>query len=784
MYIPNAVASMIPGSKQMNSAMKRRDDLRGVSSGAPGAGTDLFITQRGGTGALADWTGSSEAHRRIQVEYASWFAVHVMSSMTLAGLDRSYGSLNEETDRVLRASAMGPQPSANVVVDFALMRKLREVSTSSLQLEVDNPARRVAGISAEVLRATTDVLRSFLLSKKSTATPAFEAILGVTDPDDRLRKLGRRVNESDRIVTASLQTFLALTLCDPYAYGMSPSRAIHAFLASTLARAKIRNENSVDESVWPLTELDHQIMLAPEITNVGDEDFDESTMKSALAAIQRMHAFKAYMKCAMRHRATAAHRTNPKFHAMYTILKATYIVHVSVSWLQQVLMAQMALEETQQAPRDERAKPHAFFTAEATHLLENQLHELETIRAKLKPGGRRALSTADKAGAYVALVRCAWAIRTQSRTVALSDGAAFDVVVQAKAKPTVKTVNGPDAIASAYADYNAVTPQSTDDEKARALGGVLAFAQEVAGSKVAMQYAATLQLPTERIRQSSGSVSMQHATEVVEDSSDAATELDRLAEVLQAYVRLLFVLSYAGEQTDPPDGAPCPTEGGCAEQRMYKLASPLLILSRTYAFLHRLFAATGAHATAKVPEIVTMIREAGWGGKDRVSNMRYTESFAKQFEAFTMTMGHGILYCHNTMDDSTRGLLFGTAMQKLRDSNLTLMAMVQRRVLETTPDCHPFRHGNLTQLTLQASVVAQMLPSDRILPLDWTTAQKLKMDHDAALRALMGSSTFTRLQEEDAATVGLLKMLTKSTAPQFSTVLKHMKSLSFSGRRT
>ena len=779
MYIPNAVASMISGGKQMNSAMKRRDDLRGVSSGAPGAGTDLFITQRGGTGALADWTGSSEAHRRTQVEYASWFAVHVMSSMTLAGLDRSYGSLHEETDRVLRASSMGPQPSANVVVDFALMRKLREVSTSSLQLEVDNPARRVAGISAEVLHATTDVLRSFLLSKKSTATPAFEAILGVTDPDDRLRKLGRRVNESDRIVTASLQTFLALTLCDPYAYGMSPSRAIHAFLASTLARAKIRNENSVDESVWPLTELDHQIMLAPEITNVGDEEFDESTMKSALAAIQRMHAFKAYMKCAMRHRATAAHRTNPKFHAMYTILKATYIVHVSVSWLQRVLMAQMELEEKQDAPGAEGPKPHAFLTAEATHVLENQLDELGKIRAKFQRG---SLSTADKAGAYIALVRCAWAIRTQSRTVALSDGAAFDFVVKPTTKHISATRYGPDDIAKAYTEYNEVTPQSADDEKASALRSVRSFADAVGQSNVGMQYAATLQLPSERIRQSSGSISMSHATEVVEDSNE--NELEQLAKVLEAYVRLLFVLSYSGEQTEQRDGRPCPAEGGCAEQRMYKLASPLLILSRTYAFLHRLFAATGAHATAKVPEIVTMIREAGWGGKDRVSNMRYTESFAKQFDAFTMTMGHGILYCHNTMDDTTRGLLFGTAMQKLRDSNLTLMAMVQRRVLETTPDCHPFRHGNLTQLTLQASVVAQMLPSDRILPLDWTTAQKLKMDHDAALRALMGSSTFTRLQEEDGATVGLLKMLTKSTAPQFSSVLKHMKSVAFSGRRT
>ena len=218
---------------------------------------------------------------------------------------------------------------------------------------------------------------------------------------------------------------------------------------------------------------------------------------------------------------------------------------------------------------------------------------------------------------------------------------------------------------------------------------------------------------------------------------------------------------------------------------MYKLATPLMILGRTYAFLHKLFAATGTGAPKKIPVIVTMIREAGWATADKVTNMRYTTGFAKQFEAFTMAMGYGLLYCHESSADSTRGLQFGMQMQKLRDANLTLMAMLQRRVLDTTTECHPFRHGALTQLTLPASVVARMLPSDRVLPLDWSTTHKLHLDRDSTLRALIGNATFTRLREEDTATLGLLRLLGKQQEEPTGVAarLAHMKALAFSGRR-
>ena len=138
--------------------------------------------------------------------------------------------------------------------------------------------------------------------------------------------------------------------------------------------------------------------------------------------------------------------------------------------------------------------------------------------------------------------------------------------------------------------------------------------------------------------------------------------------------------------------------------------------------------------------------------------------------------------------DATRGLQFGTALQKLRDANLTLMAMLQRRVLDTTTACHPFRHGALTQLTLPAAAVARMLPSDRVLPLDWATAQKLHLDRDSTLRALIGGSTFARLREEDTATLGLLRLLAKDQEDPTgegtaAARLRHMKALAFSGKR-
>ena len=196
----------------------------------------------------ADWSSTDSELRQMQVQYAAWFAVHMMSSMSLAGLDRTYGTIGEEVDRILRASEESP-PSTNIVIDFALMRKIREASTSALQLEVDSAAPRISTICPEVLGATTEVLRAFLTSKKVPATPAFEVVLGVTDPDDRLRALGRRIGESDRIVTASLATYLALTLCDPYAYGVSGTRAVFTFVAFLILRCRLRKDKRGKDAV-------------------------------------------------------------------------------------------------------------------------------------------------------------------------------------------------------------------------------------------------------------------------------------------------------------------------------------------------------------------------------------------------------------------------------------------------------------------------------------------------------------------------------------------------------
>ena len=752
----NRIAGMMP----MLPALKRSSDLTGRDPTGRSGGRDFFVTQRGGTGALADWTGSSEQLRRIQVDHTAWFAVHVMSAMGLAGLDRSYGTISEEVDRILRASEDSP-PSPNIVIDFALMRKIREASTSALQLEVDSASPRVAAVGLEVLGATTEVLRSFLTSKKFPATPAFEVILGVTDPDDMLRALGKRIGETDRIVTASLATYLALTLCDPYAYGMSATRSVHSFLASTIQRAKLRSEGKTDESEWELSDVDNQIMLAPEIMSAGDDDVDPTTLGAALNAIQVMPAFKTYMACVKRHRATHAHRTNPDFHGMYTILKATYVVNVAVTWMQKVLMAQMELEEAAvQEEQTARAKPHVTLTPEARHRLEYEIHKLGQIEQTHFADNRR-----DLAGAYRAIARSADTIRSLSLTTVVSTHLlAFSTTLVPSRTFAASANNSNDA---------AIEAQSPTALLAAVAGGIKLY------------YPAALALPGENIRSDTEPVGPRLASEIASGSSE--TEMRVLVKRLTQYAQILVKLSgVAEEAAAQPPTSEC--GAGCTEQRMYKLATPLMILGRTYAFLHKLFAATGTGAPKKIPVIVTMIREAGWAKADKVTNMRYTTGFAKQFEAFTMAMGYGLLYCHESSADSTRGLQFGMQMQKLRDANLTLMAMLQRRVLDTTTECHPFRHGALTQLTLPASAVARMLPSDRVLPLDWSTTHKLHLDRDSTLRALIGNATFTRLREEDTATLGLLRLLGRQQEEPTGMTgaaarVAHMKALAFSGRR-
>jgi hypothetical protein len=738
MQIQHAVSRMVP-------ALKRRGDLGGVAG--PG-GKDIFLTQRGGTTALADWSSTDVDLRQAQVQHSAWFAVHMMSSMSLAGLDRSYGTLSEETDRVLRASETEPE-SPNVVVDFALMHKLRECDTSTLQLEADSGAMRLAAVSAAVLQSNIDVVRAFLVSKKHAPTPAFEAVLGVTDPDERLRRIGKRIGKTDRIVTASLQTYLCLTLCDPYAYGISPSRAVHSFLASMLVRAKIRNDGKVDEAEWPLTELDRQIMLAPEITNIADDSADEQMVAAARTALRRMPAFEGYMQCALQHRAGEAHKNNPHFHAMYTILKATYIVHFAVGWLQHALLRQLDGEGKETVPTAKQTSPKILLAPDSARVLEARIEELRRV---VEAAAKGNMQESARANAYRTVVRCANIVKRESERAVLDDSLAFAKLVLGDGAPN-KGAQQP--IDDAYAKYQ-------NDEELQP------------PAPVAWHYARELALPRTHQRHNAETMSMQLAVEITESVKDV--KIGELAAAVRNYAIALVLAQKA-------EAAPDAAAPSAVRMRMYVFRSPLLFLSRTYALLHRIYASTGASAQPKVPVIVTMIREAGWGQKDAVTNMRYTEAFAKQFSSFTLAMAHGVLYCHDTMGDVTRGATFGTYLQQLREKNLTLMAMVQRRVLETTPACHPFRHAAATQLTLPVAVVAEMLPSDRILPLDWTMTKILEQapGEEGSIRAVLGDETFTRLKQEDTATLNLLAKISGSS--KMSQTRTAMQAVAFSNLR-
>jgi hypothetical protein len=611
---------------------------------------------------------------------------------------------------------------------------------------------RLNAVSAAVMQTNIDVLRSFLVSKKHAPTPAFEAVLGVTDPDERLRRIGTRMGKYDRIVTASLQTYLALTLCDPYAYGISPSRSVHAFLASMLVRAKLRNDGAVDEAEWPISELDRQIMLAPEVASAGDESADEATVASARAAMVKMPAFKTYMKCAMQHRAGEAHKTNPHFHAMYTILKATYIVHFAVGWLQRVLLEQLESESGDAQPAPASAKPMLMLPADSARVLEARIEELRRVVEACTAD----MSDAARANAYRTVVRCAGIVRRESERAVVDNKLAFDARVRAVDKPPKHDNSALRALEEQYEKYQNNEPLTEP---------VLA----------SWSYDKGLELPRGRQRHNAEAMSMRLAAEITEAAT--SDQLAQLATAVRAYAMDLVV---RGRLADVPEVQPTPSN---VRLRMYKLRAPLLFLSRAYALLHRVHASTGAEASPKVPVIVTMIREAGWGQRDTATNMRYTEAFAKQFRAFTHTMAHGVLFCHDAMGDVTRGASFGAHMQQLRSKNLTLMAMVQRRLLETTPACHPFRHGADTQLTLPVAVVAEMLPSDRILPLDWHTAGILKQapGEEGAIRAVLGDETFTRLKQEDAATVNLIAKISKTDT--MSKTRTAMQAVAFSNLR-
>jgi hypothetical protein len=212
---------------------------------------------------------------------------------------------------------------------------------------------------------------------------------------------------------------------------------------------------------------------------------------------------------------------------------------------------------------------------------------------------------------------------------------------------------------------------------------------------------------------------------------------------------------------------------GVRVRRFYRMRAALMCIGRVYSFLYKL---DSGPADAKVvPRIVTMLRGAGWHKRNDGTGPVYLELYRAMFAKLTDVMASGILACHHAEGDATRCIRLSTGLVQLREKTLRLMAAIQRRIHAIVPICHPFRYAGDTQLTLPNEIVAQMLPTNEMLPPDWSVAHLLYNQRSAVavntqgaeplLRAVLGEKSFRRFEIEHRASISLIELIKKGKIP-------------------
>jgi hypothetical protein len=84
-------------------------------------------------------------------------------------------------------------------------------------------------------------------------------------------------------------------------------------------------------------------------------------------------------------------------------------------------------------------------------------------------------------------------------------------------------------------------------------------------------------------------------------------------------------------------------------------------------------------------------------------------------------------------------------LRKLYFANLALMSVTQQKLLKTVPSCHPFHSGTKTQLTLPTAVAVKMIPTEFVLPPNYSVASLNDRtyhneDSEAARKAAIGNA--------------------------------------------
>jgi hypothetical protein len=751
----------------------RRNALPARSRPVERRGGSSILVPAGTKQGLDEYFVSDEHLEELRNQTQS-FAMYIITSMHLAGLDRRYGSIRNEALR-LRLALGDDGDGASI--DYELMFSLRIVDTSPLQLVVDSlresDDRRgqkwheaFKSLSASLAEVSRMSATRFLAGVPTSETSAaFQFLLGPTDPSEWIREL---VGPSGRLLTPSPTAFLYLTVLDPFAYGISSDRAVMTFLASMMARAEIQRSSDADEQT---SDMDDFIAQHGVASLLDSHAVSNTELERLVTAMQGMQQYKQFVSCLLHHSASEAPNTNPAFHAIYTVLKSTYLLHFACSWLS-IEVTKIVNEETKTKATlgASNVKSETYIVSQsnldalidAESQLKLKANMLDIARSHTSSSKRRdeTSACADYLIAVIAASTTAAHVEQASRTSETSDKTLRSVFSGAAGSTDYAALN-----TSLVDTIKEIEKSVESDSKA---GIATALAKPAAWDALKHVHRTRIERLLMRSADDMTERGMRKsdAELFVEDNGldSNSDELLFVGNALRFYVMFLLHQKDIGDASAAPPAPSTP--------RAYKLATCVFFMYRLYDFMRLLYRIPEKEADE--PKIVTMLRRTKWSHASSAGGGRSAQAvFNKTFESFTYMLAHCTLYCHSLIGDMSRTTRLVHHIHKTKEHNAQLMGILQRTALGTVNACHPFARAEDTQMTLPASVAASILPTTHTAPLEWGPADLVfRSEIDAGgpskiptgdvrylLRAVVGESAFAQLAHEQRSSINLIEKI-------------------------
>lgn len=669
------------------------------------------------------------------------FAAYIICSMYLAGMDRAYGGVHTEVSRLMTATQ---DSSRNTVIDFSLVKNMLSTPISSVaSFEMGRPHQSVneLELASEIAYVLDAGLSKFLFGKDRKKLAAerahgaqaafgeepFEVRVGATDPNESAHEFA---GKSRVTKTPSVHTYLALTLLDPYAYGISEKRAVLTFLVSVMQRAILRNTKpEMFEDRDKKDEIDSEIDSSVVLSSLGPSSLVEGDAEEAAAIrteILKLPTFKKFVRCMREHSADTAHTSNPSFHALYTLLKGTYLVHFASYYLSMAVNTILRDEMTTdpKSTTTGTTKNKCVLSRSVLSSIEGSARELARLADTVdRDGGSDRLDLHDlrrlisKANVAVCELqdRCAYKHDIGAKDKSMTLYGLID-------RGTFKEISGG-------------TAHTLLDKSAEELAGILT--KGFTGT-AALASDHTTQFPL----YTRSSQIFEH--DAARDIGDDVTHED-MVQVARFHVALMMYHvhrstdDFLGHSTDEDTSSP---EEKMRRVRFFRLRAIVLFLTRLFAFFFRSYTHL-VQPRKEQPVIVTMLVGAGW--KRSAQRENEAARLQKMFSSFTRVMSNLLLFCHHVKGDLYRGPILMKQLRKLYFSNLALMAVAQQKLLKTVPSCHPFHSGTKTQLTLPTAIAVKMIPTEFVMPPDYTVAGSSERtytdpEQEAARKAAIGNT--------------------------------------------